>query len=557
MSTDARKQTFLQINPTDNLLVALTDLPKGTEIAFNGQTITLQDDIAAKHKFTTEAIAKGQTATMYGVLVGVAQQDIPKGGLIHTFNLKHASHDFEGKQKDYHWQGPDVSHWHGRTFSGYHRSDGQVGTQNYWLVVPLVFCENRNVNILKEAFLKELGYAQPELYQDQLHDLVELYRQGATPEQIRTHAFSQQKAHYRQQRLLPNVDGIKFLIHESGCGENKEDSENLCGLLAGYCTNPNVGGVTVLSLGCQHSQIALFRQKLAERSPNFDKPLYIFEQQQDSGSGESHMLAEAIRQTFLGLLQINQIERQPAPLSKLTLGVKCGGSDGFSGISANPAIGHTADLLVALGGKVLIAEFPELCGVEQELQNRSVSAEVADRFGRLMTEYARRAAAVGAGFDMNPSPGNIKDGLITDAIKSAGAAKKAGTSPVQDALGYGEYVKKDGLTLVCTPGNDVLATTGMAGAGATIQLFTTGLGTPTGNPISPMVKLSTNTKLAQKLPEIIDIDCGGIISGEKTVEQMGEEVLEYVIGLASGQYQTKAMELGQDDFMFWRRGVSL
>lgn len=557
MSATTSKQTFLQIHPTDNLLVALTDLPKGTVVAFNGQEIVLHDDIAAKHKFATEAIAKGETATMYGVLVGVAQQDIPKGGLIHTFNLKHASHAFEGKQKDYHWQAPDVSRWQSRTFKGYHRSDGQVGTQNYWLVIPLVFCENRNINILKEAFLKEFGYAQPDLYKDQLHDLVGLYRQGATPEQIQAHAFTQQKADYRQNRLLPNVDGIKFLIHESGCGENKEDSENLCALLAGYCVNPNVGGITVLSLGCQHSQIALFKQKLAERSPQFDKPLYILEQQQDSGSGESHMLAEAIRQTFLGLLQINQLERKPAPLSKLTVGVKCGGSDGFSGISANPAIGHTADLLVALGGKVLIAEFPELCGVEQELQNRSVTPEVADKFGRLMTEYARRAAAVGAGFDMNPSPGNIKDGLITDAIKSAGAAKKAGTSPVQDTLGYGEYVKQDGLTLVCTPGNDVLATTGMAGAGATVQLFTTGLGTPTGNPISPMVKLSTNTKLAQKLPEIIDIDCGGIISGEKTVEQMGEEVLEYIIGLASGEYQTKAMELGQDDFMFWRRGVSL
>jgi altronate hydrolase len=237
--------------------------------------------------------------------------------------------------------------------------------------------------------------------------------------------------------------------------------------------------------------------------------------------------------------------------------VKCGGSDGFSGISANPAIGHTADLVVALGGTVMIAEFPELCGVEQELQNRSVSNEVADIFGKLMREYARRAEAVGAGFDMNPSPGNIKDGLITDAIKSAGAAKKAGSSPIVDAVGYGQYVTKEGLNLVCTPGNDVLATTGMAGSGATIQLFTTGLGTPTGNPICPMVKLSTNTRLAEKLPEIIDINCGPIISGEKTVEEMGEEILDFVVELASGHISTKAMDLGQDDFMFWRRGVSL
>jgi altronate hydrolase len=269
------------------------------------------------------------------------------------------------------------------------------------------------------------------------------------------------------------------------------------------------------------------------------------------------MLNEVILQTFKGLVEINKQTRKPAPLSALRVGVKCGGSDGFSGISANPAIGHTADLVVGLGGTVMIAEFPELCGVEQELQNRAVTKEIAENFGFLMREYARRAALVGAGFDMNPSPGNIKDGLITDAIKSAGAAKKAGSSPIEDVLGYGQYVTKKGLNLVCTPGNDVLATTGMAGAGATIQLFTTGLGTPTGNPICPMVKLSTNTKLAEKLPEIIDINCGPIISGEKTVEQIGEEVLEYIIQLASGEINTKAMDLGQDDFMFWRRGVSL
>lgn len=551
------KRTFLQINPTDNVLVALCDLKKGEEVVFKEKTIILQDDIAAKHKFTIDDLKQGEEVTMYGVLVGKAQMPIPAGGLIHTFNLKHASEPFQGKLKDYTWQAPDVSAWKNRTFMGYHRADGQVGTQNYWLVIPLVFCENRNVNIMKQAFLKALGYAQPDLYLDQVGSLLDAYQSGADIDSLKTFQFQQKKTDYRQNRVFKNVDGIKFLTHESGCGENREDSENLCNLLAGYCVNPNVAGITVLSLGCQHSQVSILQEAIHKISPNFEKPLYILEQQQDLGSGESQMLAEAIRQTFVGMIQINEIERQPAPLSKLRVGVKCGGSDGFSGISANPAIGHTADLLVALGANVMIAEFPELCGVEQELQNRAITAEVADNFGYLMKEYARRAEAVGAGFDMNPSPGNIKDGLITDAIKSAGAAKKAGSSPVVDALGYGQYSKKAGLNLVCTPGNDVLATSGMAGAGATIQLFTTGLGTPTGNPICPMVKLSTNTKLAQKLPEIIDIDCGPIIEGEKSVEEMGEMVLEYIIGLASGEYQTKAMELGQDDFMFWRRGVSL
>ena len=547
-------KTYLQINPTDNLLVALQDLPKGTVINHNGNQITLQDDIAAKHKFTTEAIAKDGKATMYGVLVGIASQDIPKGGLIHTFNLHHAATDFKGKQEEYHWTAPDVSAFQNRTFNGYHRADGQVGTQNYWLIIPLVFCENRNIELLKNAFLNGLGFQNMDPFTQKVQQLGAQLADGK-PLEIDTESTASILVHKSPQ--FPNVDGIKFLTHESGCGENKDDSLNLCALLAGYCLNPNVGGITVLSLGCQNSQIEVFKEKLKEKDPNFSKPLYIFEQQQDAGSGVENMLNEVILQTFKGLVEINKQTRKPAPLSALRVGVKCGGSDGFSGISANPAIGHTADLVVGLGGTVMIAEFPELCGVEQELQNRAVTNEIADNFGFLMREYARRAALVGAGFDMNPSPGNIKDGLITDAIKSAGAAKKAGSSPIEDVLGYGQYVTKKGLNLVCTPGNDVLATTGMAGAGATIQLFTTGLGTPTGNPISPMVKLSTNTKLAEKLPEIIDINCGPIISGEKTVEQMGEEVLEYIIKLASGEINTKAMDLGQDDFMFWRRGVSL
>jgi altronate hydrolase len=550
------RKTFLQINPTDNLLVALQDLKAGTVIEHQGNRITLQEDIAAKHKFTTEAISKGGKAFMYGVLVGLATQDIAKGGLIHTFNLHHASQAFEGKTKQYEWTAPNVEKWQDKSFMGYHRPDGQVGTQNYWLVIPLVFCENRNIELLKNAFIKGLGFQKNDPFTEQVIKLKSQFETGQKPS-IDQFSKENNTILVNKSSLFPNVDGIKFLTHESGCGENKDDSLSLVSLLTGYCVNPNVGGVTVLSLGCQHSQIDVFQQYLKEKDPNFSKPLYIFEQQQDEGSGVEKMLADVILKTFEGIVEINKIERKPAPLSKLRLGVKCGGSDGFSGISANPAIGHTADLLVALGGTVMIAEFPELCGVEQELQNRSVTHEVADNFGKLMKEYARRAEAVGAGFDMNPSPGNIKDGLITDAIKSAGAAKKAGSSPIEDAVGYGQYVKKSGLNLVCTPGNDVLATTGMAGSGATIQLFTTGLGTPTGNPISPMVKLSTNTRLAEKLPEIIDINCGPIISGEKTVEEMGEEILDYVIELASGNISTKAMDLGQDDFMFWRRGVSL
>jgi altronate hydrolase len=543
---------FLKIASTDNVLVALQDLPKGENIPFEGKNILLHEDIGAKHKFTINALQTEDAVTMYGVLVGKATQSIPAGGLITTKNLKHAAENYGTRQGNYQWTPPDVSKYKKRTFQGYHRPDGQVGVRNYWLVIPLVFCENRNILVLKDAFLKELGYAQPDIHRNQLSDLARYFKKNGTTEGF---SFEKNTTQIRKNRLFKNVDGIKFLTHESGCGETRDDSESLCALLASYCINPNVAGITVLSLGCQHAQINIFKEKLAEYDPNFAKPILFFERQK--WATEYEMLSEATRQTFEGLAQINQLKRRSASLKHLSIGVKCGGSDGFSGISANPAVGHAADLVAALGGRIMMAEYPELCGVEQELINRCISDAVATDFTFLMREYARRAEAIGAGFDMNPSPGNIRDGLITDAIKSAGAAKKGGTSPITAAVGYGQLAKKAGLSLICTPGNDVLSTTGMAGAGATIQLFTTGLGTATGNPISPMVKLSTNDALAQRMSDIIDLNCGGIVTGHKTVEEMGEEILEYVIGLASGRYETKAVELGQDDFMFWKRGVSL
>ena len=257
------------------------------------------------------------------------------------------------------------------------------------------------------------------------------------------------------------------------------------------------------------------------------------------------------------MVQANQLERKPAPLSKLCIGLECGGSDGFSGISANPAIGYTSDLLVALGGSVILAEFPELCGVEQNLSYRCIDEETAKRFGELMLVYNEKAKAVGSGFDMNPSPGNIKDGLITDAIKSAGAAKKGGTSPVTAVLDYPEMVTKPGLNLLCTPGNDVESTTAEVGSGANIVLFTTGLGTPTGNPIAPVIKLSSNTILYNKMNDIIDINTGTIIEGEETIEEAGERILEYVIKVASGEIEVSAVRYKQNDFIPWKRGVSL
>ena len=548
-------EKVLRIHTGDNVLVALRDLSKGEVISFDNDHYVLQDDIAAKHKFAMIDLDPGNEIKMYGVLVGKATEPVQRGGLITTNNIKHASNENYSKQRQYDWSPPDIEKWKNLTFQGFLRSDGRVGTANYWLFVPTVFCENRNLDYIKDALLQQLGYAPSHKYRKAVSKLVTAFKQGDDPEVFTPQSLLSEESVFVNDRLFPNVDGIKFLNHEGGCGGTRQDSEMLSKLLASYADHPNVAGITVLSLGCQHLQVDLLLNDIKERNPNFDKPLYIFEQQR--AKSEELMIAEAIQKTFAGLVEINKSGRTPQPLSKLCVGVKCGGSDGFSGISANPAVGVASDLIVALGGQVLLAEFPELYGVEQELVDRCTTFEAAEKFTRLMKDYDARARAVGSGFYMNPSPGNIKDGLITDAIKSAGAAKKGGTAPIADVLDYTEPARKPGLHLVCTPGNDVEATTGKAASGATLILFTTGLGTPTGNVVCPTIKLATNTALAERMADIIDIDCGKVITGEKSLQQMGEEILEYCIRAASGMVIPKAVQLGQDDFIPWKRGVSL
>ncbi|AYB32351.1 UxaA family hydrolase [Chryseolinea soli] len=545
--------TFLKIHPADNVFVALTDLKAGEKISYEGKSLVLKDDVNAKHKFAENDLAPDDEVFMYGTVVGKATQPIKQGGVIGTHNLKHKAAPYSGRTKTYQWTPPDVSTFRNKTFMGFHRADGQVGTANYWLVIPLVFCENRNVEMIRQAFQDELGFTKPDVYKNYVHDLVNLYREGKT-EKLADVRF-QPATEVPSKRVFKNIDGIKVLTHQGGCGGTRQDAQTLCALLAGYIHNPNVAGATILSLGCQNAEIKTIQERLATLDPKGLKPVIILDQQQ-SGT-EQELLSQAIQKTFLALIEADKTERKPAPLNKLVVGLKCGGSDGFSGISANPAIGHTSDLLVALGGSTILSEFPELCGVEQELINRCEEDEAGNRFIQLMRTYSDAAEAVGSGFDMNPSPGNIKDGLITDAIKSAGAAKKGGTAPVADVLPYATYIRKPGLNLLCTPGNDVESTTGTTGSGAQIILFTTGLGTPTGNPVSQVIKLSTNTRLAQKMPDIIDFNTGQIISGEKTIEQVGEEILDFIIEVASGRTTAKSVALNQDDFIPWKRGVSL
>lgn len=534
---------LLRIHPDDNCLVALTDLNPGTYThsggESGGESIDIKSAISAKHKIALTDLPIGSVVKQYGVSVGKTNSLVKKGEWLNTGNLVHLADPTVIREFEYKWQKPEISRFKDRTFLGYHRPDGKVGTANYWLFVPLVFCENRNLKVIEETLSKALGYKQENTYLEFAKALV---------------GNSESKESHLSRRVFKNIDGIRFLYHDGGCGGTRQDAEVLLRLLAGYVHHPNVAGATVLSLGCQHAQISWFKDIQKALFPGSEKPMIYLEQQQIKS--EEVLIKTAISETIEKLKEANKIERKPAPLSKLIVGLECGGSDGFSGISANPAVGHASDLINSMGGSTILSEFPELNGVEQNIVDRCVSRELAEKFLTLQKAYSDRAIAAGSGFDKNPSPGNIKDGLITDAIKSAGAAKKGGYAPITGILDYTEPVVNPGLNLLCTPGNDVESTTGMASSGATIQLFTTGLGTPTGNPITPVIKISSNTKLFETMPDLIDLNAGAIITGEKSIEEVGEEILEEIIAVASGK-PTKAMILEQHDFILWKRGVSL
>jgi altronate hydrolase len=546
---------IIQLHPEDNVLVALEDIEAGRKILFNGKEIKIRHPVPAKHKFSLSVLNIGEKIIMYGVPVGKVVQKIHPGEPVTVQNTVHNTVEYSIGDRQLTWQAPEVTSWKNRSFEGYLRSDGRVGTANYWIVVPLVFCENRNVEVIQSALIESLGYARDKEFLIDIQPLIKGYQAGEVTDKILESTIIRSSEEVSRNRVFQQVDGIKFLTHEGGCGGTREDSETLSALLAGYITHPNVAGATVLSLGCQHAQIPMLREKIRKLDPSFSRPLVLAEQQKYPN--EKAFISEAIKKTFAGLIEANKIERRPAPLSKLILGLECGGSDGFSGISANPVLGNVSDKVVALGGITILSEFPELNGVEQELLNRCVSREKAEKFALLMKKYSDRAEALGSGFDNNPSPGNIRDGLITHIMKSAGAAKKGGTSPVTDVLDYTDQAVTLGLNLLCTPGNDVESTTGLAGSGVNIILFTTGLGTPTGNPIAPVIKVSSNTTLYKRMNDIIDFDAGPVIQGKASIPEMGEQLLDYIVEVASGRKRTAAMLKEQNDFIPWKRGVSL
>lgn len=546
-------QNTLLINQKDNVAVALVELNKGDKVLVKGIDVEIQERIPVKHKFTLEALEEGGEIKMYGLLVGYAKVAIGKGERIATENTAHAAQKAVIKDEfAYDWTAPKVNKE--LTFNGYKRKDGQVGIRNTWLVAPLVFCQNRNILEIKQHIEEALGYnTAPETYD--VASLISMTQSGDSATDILESEIVTEKVEAPHKNIFPNVDGVKFITHQAGCGGTRADARRFCQLLAGYLNNPNVGGATILSLGCQNAQISMLKECLAEANPNFDKPLYILEQQKSKS--EKEYIGNAIKSTVAGLGEINKITREPASISELKIGLECGGSDGFSGISANPLLGQITDMMVGLGGTSILGEFPELNGVEQDIVDRCTQKDLAVKFLDIMKDYEAKAVASGSGFDANPSPGNIKDGLITDAMKSAGAAKKGGSAPIVDVLDYTEQITKKGLNLLCTPGNDVESTTALVGSGATMVLFTTGLGTPTGNPAAPVLKVSSNTMLSERMSDIIDFNAGTIVTGEDSIQESAEKLLEKIIRVANGEEQSKSEMLRQDDFIVWKKDVSL
>lgn len=432
------QKKILKVNPEDNVIVALMDLNAGETVNLKENSYQILKHTKAKHKFAAVDLAVDDKIYMYGVIVGKAKLPIKKGEVITTENVKHQSAKVNKKNDTIGWDAPNVDKWKSKTFNGYHREDGQVGTENVWLFFPLVFCENRNVEILKDIFEKELLYEKATKHQLLLRSLV---NNSAMDSDV---LIDEQES----DRVFKNIE-VKFITHQGGCGGIRQDAEALGRLLAGYVNNPNVAGATVLSLGCQNLQIQIFKEALENINPNNKKPIIIYEQQKSGTVDE--MLSGIIKESYQAIKEANKIERKPAPISKLNIGLECGGSDGFSGISANPVLGHVSDLLAAVGGTTILSEFPELCGVEQELVNRCVNDQDAVRFLQLMKDFEESVIASGSGFDMNPSPGNIKDGLITDAMKSAGAAKKRRKFTNHRCFRFHRIYKKTRIELALYP----------------------------------------------------------------------------------------------------------
>lgn len=496
-----------QVHARDNVAVALQQLNAGIVLSTSKGEVSLPAEVPAGHKFALTALKAGDSVIKYGYAIGVLTQDVPAGGHIHSHNLKTAldgelAYQYSGLTVDNGSYPADLP----TEFMGYPRANGEAGTRNELWILNTVGCVNQAASRIAKA--------------------------------------AQQ---YVESAGLANIDGVFAYTHPFGCSQLGDDLAHTRSVLAGLAQNPNAGAVLIIGLGCENNQLATLLMGLEHLDP---ARIRAFNAQQVSDEDEEGLKAA------IELLQLMAgDQRQPCPISKLSFGMKCGGSDGFSGLTANPLVGQIADLAASAGAKVILTETPEMFGAEQVLMARARTKEVFSDIVSLVNEFKQYFIANNQPVYENPSPGNKAGGLTTLEEKSLGAIQKGGSAVVEQVIGYGERAKVPGLTLLQGPGNDAVSSTALTAAGATLLLFTTGRGTPLGFPV-PTVKISSNTALSVRKPTWIDYDAGAMLQPGVQPTEFAKEFFRYLVAVASGG-RTRNEIYQNKEIAIWKNGVTL
>ena len=494
-------QDFIKINKDDNVAVALKPIAKGTTVDVAGSSVTMLEDIPQGLKFAIKPIKKGDAVIKYGFRIGYAQADVEVGGWIHTHNLKTAL----GELLDYTYNPEghkDVEPTDEAYFEGYMRENGKVGVRNEVWIIPTVGC----VNSIARAIEAAARLNKPE-----------------------------------------GVDEVVAFTHPYGCSQTTEDQENTRTVLADLINHPNAGAVLVLGLGCENSRIEVLKNYIGEVNPDRVKFLQV-QDVEDEQEAAAEIMEELMNYAAA-------FKREKVSAKELVIGMKCGGSDGLSGITANPTVGLFSDMLVSKGGTTILTEVPEMFGAETILMDRCANRELFDKTVCLINDFKEYFIKNGQEIYENPSPGNKDGGITTLEDKSLGCTQKSGSSLVKGVLAYGERVQNKGLNLLSAPGNDLVASTACAAAGAQIVLFTTGRGTPFASPV-PTVKIATNSRLAGKKGNWIDFNAGRLVTDDVPMEQLAEELFKLVLDVASGR-KVKAEIAGFHDLAIFKQGVTL
>lgn len=507
----------IRVDARDNVAVARVPVTPGTRIEWDGGVLDVTDAITPGHRFALTAIAAGEFVRQYGQPIGTSS-GIAAGALISHANMSNDVPVVRDLDPALHNPPPEyLPEAERATFLGYRRPDGRIGIRNWILIVPTSMCASHEATQI--ATVSEYTVMD--------------------------------KARY------PNVDGVVAIPHNKGCGcSDGSNIDVMLRTLANYAEHPNVGGVVFIGLGCEKTNLTVMERYLSDRNRPLNKPVARIGIQDAGGTQAS--VKRGVEAVTAMLPLVNQITRTPAPVSELVMGVKCGGSDGFSGLSANPALGRAADELIRQGGTVIITEVPEFCGAEHILAWRAKDAETGAAVYDMVDWYKRYAATFGTVLNENPSPGNIAGGLLNITIKSLGAIAKAGTTRVESVVGYAQRPSTNGLVLMQGPGYDQESTPGLIAAGAQFVVFTTGRGTTIGNAIAPVVKLASNTAIYERMRGDLDLSAGAIVDGTGTIDEVGLEVFEYCRRVASGEVQARAEENQHREFQVWaEQSVSL